>query len=313
MAKVKPTTKICKHCAMEIPYNAKVCPNCRKKQGMGCLPIVLIVLGVFILIGIVTPKGGDSDSGAKETKSAKTTTQSEKKEKETEAETEPIEYTSVTVNEMMQDLKDNAMKAQDKYKDQYLEVTGRMDVIDSSGKYISLYPDEIAITGVKCNLKNDTQKAQAANMAKGDMVTLRGKCKDVGEVMGYTLDVDSIDGYSEEAAGIDVATDEEGYITVTAGELEEIIEANAMQAQNTFKGKQVAVTGKLGNIDSNGSYISIDSDNEWSFVNIQCYLKSDDQKAKIMDLKKGDTLTVKGKCKDVGELLGYQIDIESIE
>ena len=119
MAKVKPTTKICKHCAMEIPYNAKVCPNCRKKQGMGCLPIVLIVLGVFILIGIVTPKGGDSGSGAKETKSARTTTQSEKKEKETEAETEPIEYTSVTVNEMMQDLKDNAMKAQDKYKDQY--------------------------------------------------------------------------------------------------------------------------------------------------------------------------------------------------
>ena len=83
MAKMKPTTKICKHCAMEIPYNAKVCPNCRKKQGMGCLPIVLIVLGVFILIGIVTPKGGDSDSGAKETKSAKTTTQSEKKTSQT--------------------------------------------------------------------------------------------------------------------------------------------------------------------------------------------------------------------------------------
>ena len=312
MAKMKPTTKICKHCAMEIPYNAKVCPNCRKKQGMGCLPIVLGVLAVFILIGIVTPKGGDSKPAEKETKSAQTTTKKEK-EKTTQAETKPIEYTKVSVNEMMEDLSSNAMKAQDKYKGKDLEITGRMDVIDSSGKYISLYPDEISITGVRCNLKNDTQKAQAMSMAKGDMVTLRGRCKDVGEVLGYSLDVDSIDGYSETAQEIDVKQSADGYIEVTANELVEIIGNNAMMAQNTFKGKQIAVTGKLGNIDSNGSYISIDSDDPWSFTNIQCYLKNDQQKAKIMDMKKGDTLTVKGKCKDVGELLGYQIDIEDIE
>ena len=32
MKKEKPTTKLCKHCKTEIPYDAKVCPNCRKKQ-----------------------------------------------------------------------------------------------------------------------------------------------------------------------------------------------------------------------------------------------------------------------------------------
>ena len=26
-------TKVCKHCQTEIPKKAKVCPNCRKKQG----------------------------------------------------------------------------------------------------------------------------------------------------------------------------------------------------------------------------------------------------------------------------------------
>ena len=35
MAKEKPTTKICKHCKSEIPYDAKVCPQCRKKQKEG--------------------------------------------------------------------------------------------------------------------------------------------------------------------------------------------------------------------------------------------------------------------------------------
>ena len=29
----KKETKVCKHCQSEIPAKAKVCPNCRKKQG----------------------------------------------------------------------------------------------------------------------------------------------------------------------------------------------------------------------------------------------------------------------------------------
>ena len=38
MNKEKPTVKQCKHCKSEIPYDAKVCPVCRKKQGApGCL------------------------------------------------------------------------------------------------------------------------------------------------------------------------------------------------------------------------------------------------------------------------------------
>jgi len=31
-----------------------------------------------------------------------------------------------------------------------------------------------------------------------------------------------------------------------------------------------------------------------------------------MNMKKGDPITVKGYCKDMGEILGYQIDIEEI-
>ena len=30
MAKEKPTTKLCEHCKTEIPYEAKVCPQCGK-------------------------------------------------------------------------------------------------------------------------------------------------------------------------------------------------------------------------------------------------------------------------------------------
>lgn len=103
------------------------------------------------------------------------------------------------------------------------------------------------------------------------------------------------------------------YISVTATELSNALSNNAMKAQNDYKGKYLEITGKLGNIDSNGKYIGINSDKDFDLTNIQCYIKSDDQKQVIMEMSSGDTITVKGYCKDIGEILGYQIDIDEIE
>ena len=51
MGKSKNTgTKICKHCQSEIPKKAKVCPNCRKKQG-GKLKWIIIAIVVIGIIG----------------------------------------------------------------------------------------------------------------------------------------------------------------------------------------------------------------------------------------------------------------------
>lgn len=307
MAKEKPTTKICKHCATEIPYNAKVCPHCRKKQKKGCLLPLLII--IVIAVGLVTVLGkaaGGSDSSSSSAASTG--------KKTTSATSIPLEYyTAVTVEEMESDLSSNALKAQEKYKGKYLQITGRLSNIDSDGKYISLSPSKFSLTSIMCYIKNDTQKAQVANMSKDDMVTLRGRCKDVGEIMGYSLDIDSIDGYDTGSAELSFTTSPDGYIVVSADELIDLINKNAMAAQNAFKGQKVAITGRLGTIDSDGKYIGIDSSNSFDFTNIQCYIKTDEQKAKIMEMNKGDTLTVKGKCKDVGEILGYSVDIESIE
>jgi hypothetical protein len=61
----KKETKICKHCQSEIPAKAKVCPNCRKKQGgMGCLGVILLVVGILIfLFAFIGMMGG---SGSKD-------------------------------------------------------------------------------------------------------------------------------------------------------------------------------------------------------------------------------------------------------
>ncbi len=196
MGKEKPSTKVCKHCKTEIPYGAKVCPQCRKKQG-GVLKWVIIAI---VVIGIIGAAAGGGDDEPKEVSSTNSTTQEQQnnatdtQKKEEEETKEEITYTAYTVTQMMDDLKANALKAESTYKDQYVEITGRLSNIDSSGKYISLRPedDEWAIIGVQCYIKSEEQKEKVMEMSVDDVVTLKGKVKSVGEVLGYSLDIDEI-------------------------------------------------------------------------------------------------------------------------
>ena len=182
MKKEKSTTKTCKHCQTEIPAKAKVCPQCRKKQGMGIIPKVLI--GIFALAVIGTAAGDVDDQPTSNTKETGATV---------EETTQAIVYTPVTVTEMKELLESNSLKASETYKNQYLEVTGILNVIDSDGKYISLVGDgPYEILGVQCFIKTEEQKQAVMEMEIGDTVTVRGKCTAVGEIMEYTLDIDSI-------------------------------------------------------------------------------------------------------------------------
>lgn len=92
------------------------------------------------------------------------------------------------------------------------------------------------------------------------------------------------------------------------------LDGNAMKAAELYDDQYVALTGELAVIDSGGSYISVHPlYDEFAFIGVQCYIKSDEQKQKITNMSIGDTVVVKGKITDVGEVMGYSLDIDSIK
>lgn len=179
-------TKQCKYCKQEIDTKAKICPHCRKKQTpSGCL-IAVIAVVVIIVIAIA----GSAMSGGEKTNTGVSTDGANS----TSAAQQEITYTAYSVSELMNDLNTNAMNASDKYKGQYVELTGRLSTIDSDGNYISLLPedDQFAITGVTCYFQSDEQRTAVKDATVGDTLVVKGKITDVGEVMGYSLNMDEV-------------------------------------------------------------------------------------------------------------------------
>lgn len=173
--------KKCKYCKSEMDDKAKVCPTCKRSQmNMGCLVGITAGLFVilFLLIGIISSGEESTPSG---------TIAGDK-------ETAHIEYTVVDLKTMFDALHDNALKAEKDYQNAYIEVTGEISNIDSDGDYISI--QEIGATftldRMMCYIKNDAQLDVVLTKSVGDTVTIKGKIKSIGEVLGYSLDIDSI-------------------------------------------------------------------------------------------------------------------------
>lgn len=170
MSNNKMTT--CKTCGKEMAKNAKVCPNCGAKNKKP-IPWFIAIIVVIVIIAIAS--GGKS--GSKSTTSSKSDSNNSAAESTAaESTTQAIEYTSYTVDDLMAQLNDNALKASDAHKGEYVKITGKLGVIDSSGKYISLLPDtDFAIIGVTCYIKTMKQKQKLLNYLKTQRLHLQEK------------------------------------------------------------------------------------------------------------------------------------------
>jgi hypothetical protein len=106
-----------------------------------------------------------------------------------------IQYEKVNLQGMLDELDANAMRAEEKYQDKHIEITGKIRSFDSDGKYISIVPCEASdwsINTVKCNLTDQTHKTFLLEKSVGDVVTVKGKVFSIGEVLGYSVKIAEI-------------------------------------------------------------------------------------------------------------------------
>ena len=105
------------------------------------------------------------------------------------------------------------------------------------------------------------------------------------------------------------------FIQVSADALMNELKSNAARASNKFKGKYVKITdGKIGRIDSDGDYFSLDSvSNSSIFSDVSCYARTPNSRQEVLKLNKGTPAAIYGKITDVGDILGYKLNILYIE
>ena len=100
--------------------------------------------------------------------------------------------------------------------------------------------------------------------------------------------------------------------SVTAAQMLSDLKQNEMRAQKMYSGKWLMISGTLGNMDSDGKYFTLKGDDEFSLANVQCYLPGDKKEEfvnRLINMNKGQHLVVKGKVTDMGEVMGYHVEI----
>jgi hypothetical protein len=111
----------------------------------------------------------------------------------------------------------------------------------------------------------------------------------------------------------DPTSAEEPAIVVSAQEMIDVLEGNALNAKNTYEGKRVTVSGFVGNIDASGDYFALDPEPDAFILTGVQVQTSEEFLDQVSSFSEGQAVTVTGTITGVGEVMGYSLEAETIE
>ena len=147
---------------------------------------LLLIMVTLVAISCITGCGGGSSGG----KSSSATQSQAPKQKN---------YAEANINQLLQEAKDNAAKANRAYKGKDVKIIGgEIKNIDSDVKYISLDSStaglmEYGMLSVRCDINNEKLKDKVLDFKKEQAVIVYGTIKEVGDLMGYSMVLDNIE------------------------------------------------------------------------------------------------------------------------
>lgn len=104
-------------------------------------------------------------------------------------------------------------------------------------------------------------------------------------------------------------------IKISAADIAAADNANEVSADEQYKNKMVTVTGTVDSIGkdvTDTTYVTLSDGKEYSLSTPQLFFKKDDEIKKVANLKKGDSVTITGKCSGstIGRVLVKDCTIE---
>ena len=153
---------------------------------------ITVFFAVALLAAIFGGQSGDSGSSSSQSQGQNNSSQSETQNNSQSAR----DYQTVSIRDMLDALESNALKAEDTYMDKYIQFTGYLDQIDSSGSYVTVKAMDAGewdfMDSIECGIETEEQKNAVMEMNSGDKVTVKGKVTMVGDILGYYVEMDSI-------------------------------------------------------------------------------------------------------------------------
>lgn len=101
-------------------------------------------------------------------------------------------------------------------------------------------------------------------------------------------------------------------LTVTADQLLDALDENALKASHDYLDKRIRIEGRLSNIDASGEYFTLDrKKGRFSFADIHMSIEPEHRDA-VMKFTADQIVVATGTITDVGEVLGYRVRVETI-
>ena len=124
----------------------------------------------------------------------------------------------------------------------------------------------------------------------------------IGAAAGLNGNNQGTDGSDSSASGAQTeesGSAEEAAVEVSAVDLINAYDENAVSADSQYKDKTLKITGTVSSIGvdvADRAYIMLKDENDpYAILGVQCYFE-EDQKDSLTSLKEGDTVTVIGTC-----------------
>ena len=118
---------------------------------------------------------------------------------------------------------------------------------------------------------------------------------------------------ADKAAADKAAAEKAATVVTSAQEMISLLESNALNAKNTYNDKRVTVTGFVGSIDASGDYFSLDPKPD-AFILTGVQVQTDEKFLdQVASFSEGQAVTVTGTITNVGEIMGYSLEAETIK